>query len=133
MPPSTGRVFTQTKRVFSGTHEYTSLIEVNTSLFEDTATMTFAPFDSLDIVFDREFVLDDLDIRSLLNTVNMTAQLLYPSGGKLLLGSGPDFSMNLPGDNNNWYKLPEWTRLRISINPASSSQGLLFVSVIGRG
>lgn len=128
---SPGRVFTETKQVIAGNHEYTSIIRLNSSDAHDTSTMTLSPYDSFDLLFDNEWILDDLNIRPQSPSTYFAVQLLYPNGGKLLFAaSSNDFKMNAPGQNNNWYRLPKWTRLRISI--VDGDNDVIFVSAIGR-
>lgn len=129
--PTIGRVFTENKGVIGGSQEYTSTIEVNEAIAADTWRAVLGTNDSLDIVFDNDMILDDLTVRNVGPSIVFRLQLLFPSGGKLTL-SGPssDFYMNQPSAPNNWYRMPKWTRLRVSI--IEGGDGALLVSVVGR-
>jgi hypothetical protein len=130
--PAIGRVFEENKGVMGGSQEYTSTIEVNESVAEETWRAVLGRNDSLDIVFDNDMILDDLTVRNVGSSVNFRLQLLFPSGGKLILSpAGSDFYMNQPSAPNNWYRMPKWTRLRVSITE-ESEDGVLLVSVVGR-
>jgi hypothetical protein len=129
--PAIGRVFSENKGVIGGSQEYTSTIEVNEAIAADTWRAVLGTNDSLDIVFDNDMILDDLTVRNVGPSIVFRLQLLFPSGGKLTL-SGPssDFYMNQPSTPNNWYRMPKWTRLRVSI--IEGGDGALLVSVVGR-
>jgi hypothetical protein len=130
--PAIGRVFAENKGVMGGSQEYTSTVEVNEVIAADTWRAVLGRNDSLDIVFDNDMILDDLTVRNVGSSVEFRLQLLFPSGGKLTL-SGPstDFFMNQPSATNNWYRMPKWARLRVSITE-ESQDGVLLVSVVGR-
>ena len=129
--PAIGRVFSENKGVIGGSQEYTSTIEVNEAIAADTWRAVLGTNDSLDIVFDNDMILDDLTVRNVGPSIVFRLQLLFPSGGKLTL-SGPssDFYMHQPSTPNNWYRMPKWTRLRVSI--IEGGDGALLVSVVGR-
>ena len=132
--PTIGREFIDCKAVRGGSCEYTSIVVVEEANASNTANNVIGQRDSISMVFDNDVILDDITIRNPGSTVTFQVSLIYSTGNTIQL-SGPttDFSINRPGDPSNvWYRVPRWSRIKVSIDP-NSFNGTLQISAIGRG
>lgn len=131
--PSPGREFYDLKNVQGGSNEYTSVIVIEEGSSSETKNGVLGTHDSQSLVFDNDLIIDDITVLVSGSTL-FAVTLVYSTGNSIDLSGGyvSSFSINKPGDASNiWYRVPGWSKVKISIHP-EQSDGLLQVSVIGR-
>ena len=133
--PEIGRLFSEIKDVLPGVNEYTSLVEINEELSASTGNLVLGRNDGLEIIFDDDLVVDDITVNNVRSESDFIVNLIYPNGGKLALQDSPttQFTLNRSDSTSSskWYRLPRWSRLRLSLTP-NTQNGVLRISVVAR-
>lgn len=136
-------VYRVTKNVLKGSSEYVYPAYATTGAGSDG----LVGGDSIEFLFDNDFILDDAVVQALSSGLNIDIKLflVYPTGAVLdltlaaLENVTPTTPFQLNDDSssrNLWFQIPKWTVLRLfldSVQVAPPGDGAFQLVVVGRG